>query len=360
VLLPLALLGSWPFRALAIAAEMVPAATTYWVIRIAGAAPFFLSRAQESYFRGIGDTKTPMVVAVVANLLNVVLDAAFVLGFAPLRIPALGVAGLAWATVAATALQWLALGLASEARRARGLPAALHFRRSRLSDLRDLLRVGAPAGVHWLLDVAAWAVFTIGIARLEAAQAATNVIAITLIRASFMPGFAVGTAAQTLVGQYLGAGDPGSAARSGWTSVRIACIYMCALGVVFLLFGRQLFGLFTPDPRVRDLGAAVMRWAAVFQLGDAVQVVLAAALRGAGDTRFVMAVASGAAWVVFVPLSWWLGHRLGMGVEGGWLACVAWVAAMAVPLVLRFRGTKWRQSLVHPEEPRPHPEGEVA
>jgi len=360
LLLPLAFLGERPFLLLGIAPEMVAPAATYWLIRIAGTAPFFLSRSQEGYYRGIGDTTTPMIVAVVANLLNVVLDATSVLGFAPLGIPPLGVAGLAGATVAATTVQWLALAAVCERRRRRGLAAPSHLRRSAPQDLRELIRVGAPAGVHWLFDIAAWTLFTIGIARQEAAQAATNVIAITLIRASFMPGFAVGTAAQTLVGQYLGARDPASAARAGWTSVRIACIYMSVLGAVFLLFGAELFALFTADPRVRTLGASVMRWAAIFQLGDAVQVVLSAALRGAGDTRFVMWVAAAAAWVVFVPLAWFLVEHRGMGVEGGWLAVVAWVTALAIPLVFRFRGAKWQRALAAPEEPRPRPEGEVA
>jgi Na+-driven multidrug efflux pump len=197
------------------------------------------------------------------------------------------------------------------------------------------------------------------VARQAPEQSAANVIAITLIRASFMPGFAVGTAAQTLVGRYLGAGDERGAERSGWTAVGLAATYMGLLGVVFFLFGSPLFALFTNDPRVQGLGAALMRWAALFQLGDAVQVVLASALRGAGDTRFVMWVGFGSAWGIFVPVAWFLLEKRDMGVEGGWIACVAWVTALALPLIWRFRGRAWRRSLVHPEDPRLHPEGEV-
>jgi MATE family multidrug resistance protein len=360
VILPVAFLGEAPFRAMGIAPEMIPAATTYSCIRIAGTAPFFLGRALEGYYRGIGDTITPMKVAVLANLLNVALCWLFVVGYAPLEIPPMGVAGLGWATVIATAVQWLALAFVSERRRHRGEAAPRHFRPSRLEDLREFLRVGAPAGVHWLLDISAWALFNVGVARLAAAQSAANVIAISLLRASFMPGFAVGTAAQTLVGRYLGAGDIASAARAGWTSMWIACAYMGTLAAVFLLFGGTLFALFTRDAAVLMLGTSLMRWAAAFQVGDAIQVVLAGALRGAGDTRFVMWVSFGSAWGVFVPLSWWLLGDRGMGVQGGWMACVAWVVALAVPLVFRFRGDKWRKSLVHAEEPRLHPECEVA
>jgi MATE family multidrug resistance protein len=261
--------------------------------------------------------------------------------------------------VTATAVQWLALAALCEQRRRHRIPAPVHFARSRRADVSELLRVGGPAGVHWLLDVAAWALFNVGVARLAAAQSAANVIAISLLRASFMPGFALGTAAQTLVGRYLGAGDVASAVRAGWTSMWIACVYMGGLAAVFLLFGGTLFGLFSRDEAVLYLGTALMRWAAAFQVGDAIQVVLAGALRGAGDTRFVMWVGFGSAWGIFVPLSWWLLGPRGMGVEGGWIACVAWTVALAVPLLFRFRGNAWRKSLVRPEAPRVHPEGEV-
>ncbi|MFN8178297.1 MAG: MATE family efflux transporter [bacterium] len=359
-MIPMALAGRWPYVWLGVAPEIIAPAATYSVIRFAGSAPYFLSRGAEGYFRGVGDTFTPMVIAVVANVVNVALAWLAVTGCKPLGIPSLGVAGLGYATVIATCVQLAGFGIASRRRRSRGDFAPRLRDRSRREDLRDLLRLGAPAGVAWLLDIAAWSLFTIEVARVEASQAAANVIAITLLRASFMPGFAIGTAAQTLVGRYLGAGDVRSAARSGWTSVALAGSYMGVLGLVFFLFGGDLFGLFTADANVREHGAHLMRWAAVFQIGDAFQVVLGGALRGAGDTRFVAVVVFSAAWGVFAPLAWWLVSVRGMGVEGGWMACTIWVAALATPLALRFRGNAWRKTLVQPEEPRLHPETEVA
>lgn len=359
LMIPFAALGKTPYVLFGVDPALVAPAATYSMIRFAGSAPYFLARGAEGYFRGVGDTITPMIIAIVANVVNVGLAWLAVTGCAPIGLPPLGVAGLAWATVIATAVQMVGFAVASSRRRSRGLFAPRLFERSRLAELRDLLRIGTPAGAHWLLDVAAWTLFTVEVARVEAAQSAANVIAITLLRASFMPGFAVGTAAQTLVGRYLGAHDVRSAVRAGWTSVWLAGAYMGLLGIVFFFAGGGLFGLFSEDPAVREHGAQLMRWAAVFQLGDAVQVVLSGALRGAGDTRFVMFVGLGAAWGVFAPLSWWLLEVRGMGVEGGWLAVVAWVVALSIPLAMRFRGDAWRKSLVKPEEPKLHPEGEV-
>ena len=93
----------------------------------------------------------------------------------------------------------------------RGLRAgrAMPWWRSRWSpeDAKEVLRVGSPSGFHWLLDVGAWTLFTVAVARLDPVQSAANIIGITLIRVSFMPGYGISTAAQTLVGQYLGARD---------------------------------------------------------------------------------------------------------------------------------------------------------
>jgi MATE family multidrug resistance protein len=357
--LPIAFAGGPLFRAAGISPDMVPAAETYFRIRMIGTLIYLPTRVGDAWFRGIGDTITPMVVAVAVNLVNCVLDAAFVLGWEPLSIPALGVAGVAWATVAATLLQvviyqWLWWG-----RRAARREAPRYRHRTTWSDVRELVRVGAPSGFHWLLDLGAWTMFTVAVARLDAVQSAANLIGITIIRAAFMPAYGISTAAQTLVGQYLGARDRESAARSGWTSVRVTSVYMAAMGLSFAFLGRQLVAAFTDDPAVVDLAARLMLWAALFQLGDGVQVVLAGALRGAGDTRYVMLTSLAGAWFVFAPLAFGLMRVLDLGVEAGWIAINAWVIALSALLIARFCGGRWKEARIN-LEPRPLPETDVA
>jgi MATE family multidrug resistance protein len=276
-----------------------------------------------------------------------------------LRIPAMGVEGSAWATVVGTVVHVGLYGEIQRRRRLAGRAAPWWRSRWEREDAKELLRVGGPSGFHWLLDVGAWTLFTIAVARLDAVQSAANVIGITLIRMSFMPGYGISTAAQTLVGQYLGARDVQSAARSGWTSVGITCAYMGGVGLLLWLFRAQLVGLFTDDPRVVEVGARLMIWAALFQLGDGVQVVLAGALRGAGDTKYVMLASLAGAWLVFAPLAFYLMLAHGLGAEGGWIAVNAWVAALAVLLAGRFRGDAWTKGGIN-LEPRPVPEAEVA
>lgn len=346
------------FETAGIAPEMIPPADTYFRVRLLGSVVFLLSRVGDSWYRGLGDTRTPMLIAVAGNLVNVVLDAVLVLGWEPLGIPGFGVAGLAWATVAATAVQ-LGVYVALWRRQiAAGKSAPRLRERAAAAEYRELLRVGAPSGLHWLLDIGAWALFTVAVARLDAVQAAANVIGITIIRASFMPGFGIATAAQTLVGQYLGAHDPRTAARSGWSALRISCVYMGTAGLLFGLFRHELVGLFSNDAEVVRLGARLMIWAALFQIGDGAQLTLSGALRGAGDTRYVMVTGLTGAWAVFAPLTLVLMFGFGLGAEAGWISVNAWVITLTTMLVWRFRGDAWKSGKIR-LEPRSEPETDV-
>ncbi len=358
------LFGEPLFTLCRVDAPMIPFAGTYFGIRMFGAVFFFLANVGDGYFRGIGDTVTPMVTTMVVNAVNVVLDPILIFGVEALRIPALGVAGAAYATVFATFLQTYIYWELGRRRLAKGKYAPRYRERTRFADSKEFLRVGAPSGLHWFLDIGAWTLFVMAVARLGAVQAAANLIGITIIRASFMPGYGVSTAAQTLVGQYLGGGDIRAAVRSGWTSVKLTCLYMGAMGVTFFFLRAELVNLFTDDPAVIAVGSRLMLWAALFQLCDGIQVVLAGALRGAGDTKYVMFVSLAASWAIFVPLTFVMMFVYGQGAEGGWFAVNAWVLALAAALIVRFRGRSWVRSRVTEREivpePRPVPDMEVA
>lgn len=341
LLLPMAWAGEWLFTTVGVAAEMIPAADRYLQLRMLGTFFVLAAHVGDSFYRGIGDTVTPMVIGVAINVINAILDAVLVLGVPALGVPAFGVDGLAWASNFANFSQFAIYLWVWRRRALRGGSIPRFRTRAPWSDLKQLLRVGAPAGMHWFLDVSAWTFFTLAVARLDAVEAAANVIGLSIIRLSFMPGIGVSKAAQTLVGQYLGAGEREHAVRSGWTSTWITAVYMGVAGLLFWLGAPWLVGLFTDDPVVIEVGARLMVWAALFQLGDGVQFVLSAALRGAGDTAFVMWASLIGAWVIFVPLTVALMTWGGFGAEGGWIAVNVWVLSLAAVLVHRYHRGAW-------------------
>ena len=354
----IALLGTGAIESLGVAPEIVPFAEDYLAIRLLGSAFVFLAYVGDAYFRGLGDTLTPMLITIAANTVNVGLDVLLIFGFEPLGVPAMGVRGAAWATVIAMLFHASTYVVIAGRRRARGKAAPRYLARSTFVDAKEFLRVGVPSGLYLLVDIGAMTFFAVAVARLGAVETAANVIALTIVRTSFMPGYGVSMAAQTLVGQYLGARDVPAARRTGWTSVAITSVYMGAMALLFLVFRHQIVGFFSSDPEVLRFGSRLLIWGALFQFGDGVSMVLSGALRGAGDTRYVMLVGLAAGWLVFVPLTAVL-LVLGWGAEGGWIAFNAWVAIACVLVISRFRSDVWTSYRLDVESIHAPPDGAV-
>ncbi len=351
----LGLAAALPIAALSLAAgpivtslgvdrTIAPHAEVYLRIRLLGAGGIFLSNASEGYLRGVGDTRTPMVVTIIANSINILLDYGLIFGH--FGLPALGLAGAAWATVAAGILQGLTLFICFERRALRDGHLARPIAPAARAPFLRLLRVGLPIGVQWVLDMGSWTVFTLLIARIDAVQAAAHQVATTIIHFSFMPGYGVSVAATTLVGQYLGAGDRQSALRTARSALRLALSFMGAMGIVFLFWRHALIGIFNPDPAVIELGGLLLIFAALFQIFDATNMVLSGVLRGAGDTRFPMVATTVMSWAVFVPLVWLFAVHLGYGAAGGWFSAVIWLGGLALVLRQRFVGRKWMERVL--------------
>jgi putative MATE family efflux protein len=337
----LALNSESVIRALRVSPELVPFSADYLKIRLLGAVFVFTFRAMELFLQGTGDTRTPLKVTVFANCVNVLLD--YVLIFGKWGFPEMGVKGAALATVLATGVQsgiyfYLVLG-----RRSR----SVYFPRKVMPLVPRrfirLIRVGGPVGFQWLLDMGTWTIFTTVVARIGEIQAAAHQIAVTILHVSFMPGYGISIATTTLVGQYLGAGDKRAAVRSAYTSLKIAVLFMGAMGVVFFLFRSQLIRIFNPDPAVVATGATLLIFAALFQVFDGTAMVCSGALRGSGDTRWPMVVSIGIAWSVFVPLVYLMVMRLQFGVNGGWLAATIYIATLGAVLFGGLRRRKWME-----------------
>jgi len=310
---------------------------TYFAIRCLATPAWFVLTALGECFQGVGDTRTPMRYTLLANGLNVVLTAIMVPGLGP--VPAMGVAGAALAT--AIAFNVAALGQLWRFHQRFGAVGPLNREL-----MRQLLAVGAPVGVRWVVDIAGWALLTTMLARLGKAEVAANQVAIRVVSVSFLPGYGIGEAACILVGQYVGARDEAAARRAFWSSLLLCSGLMGACAVVFWLMPEMIIGWFSSDPEVLRIGARLLFWAAIFQLGDAVAMVGMGALNGTGDTRFVMFLSIAGSWCVLVPLGWIFGTWYGMGAAGVWLAVTAEIAVRAVLVTVRWQGGRWRDKVV--------------
>ncbi len=313
----------------------------YTQIRLYGGITVFISFGLGGFLRGIGDTKTPMRIEIVANLVNVLLD--YLLIFGKFGCPRLEVVGAALATMIAGAVASIGYLTVFLSRRLnQEFQTRSHFQID-FRDIRRILRIGLPMGVHFFMDLGSFTVFTALIGRLGDVALAANNAAITLTSTSFMPLYGISMAATTLVGHYIGSGQLRYARRSGYTTIKLGVVYTFFIAIVFFAVPEFLISLITPDAEVISLGAGVLFFAALFQLSDGFGICAAGALKGAGDTFFTMYVGIGYAWLLFLPLTYILGIWLGYGVSGAWCSATIYIILAGVTYFLRFRSNRWEQ-----------------
>lgn len=267
--------------------------------------------------RGAGDSRTPMLVTALANVVNVIL--AYGLIFGKWGLPALGVIGSAWATFAARALA-LVLLLIVLWRGRNGV--SIRGAQGWLPDWkigRQMLAIGVPAAIEQVLMSTAFLFMTTAIAHLGTLALAAQRVAINAMSLSFLPGFGFGIAATTLVGQSIGARRPQEGEAAAGIAMRWAMIWMGGLGIVFFVFAEQIMGFFSDDPNVITMGAGGLRVLAFSQPFWAMGFVNAAALRGTGDTKFPLRVNTLGMWSA-VALGWLFTRYLVPQLWGVWVA----------------------------------------
>jgi MATE family multidrug resistance protein len=280
---------------------------------------------------GLGDSRSPMRAAVIANLLHIGLDALLIWGLG------MGVVGAAWSTVLAQ-LAETALLVKTQAKDGLGWGAL------RLSHLREMFRLGLPLGFQFLLEVGAFAVLVAMLARIGAVDLAAHQIALQVIHFSFLPAFALGEAASVLAGQAVGANEDSLVRAVARRAMLAAGVYTGGCALVLALAAEPIAALFTSDPAVVALTARLFWVAAVFQVFDAANIVARSVLRGAGDVRYPAVLAVTIAWVCTPPLTWLLGQRLGWGALGGWLGLCVEIVAGALILWWRLERCHWHAS----------------
>lgn len=293
-----------------------------------------------SALRAAGDTRTPLWIGALVNVINVVGN--YVLIFGALGLPPLGVRGSALATVIAFTVG-MVFGLALLFRGRLTLRLEPHHFTLDFALIRRVLRIGYPAATEQLLMQVGFFLYLVFAARYGTSAVAAYFIGVRILALSFLPGYGFAAAAAALVGQNLGARQPSLARRSGWESNRLAVYLMSACGVAIIALARPIASAFVDDPAVIQ-DTVLFIWAlGISQPFMAVDFTLGGALRGAGDTRFPLVA-------VFVGF---YGCRLGcaylasqvfhLELQWLWFSLVGDYIARAALKTWRFRGDRWQK-----------------
>lgn len=290
-----------------------------------------------SVFRGIGDTRTALWIAAVTLVVNGVLDPLLIWGPGPL--PELGIAGAAWATVAANATG-AAMGLAVLARRGL-LPEA---EGPRLRTMAVIARIGAPVGASGLGFCLVYVVLgrlinDFGTEHMAALGVGHRLESLAYL---YCVGLMVGAA--TMVGQHLGAGSPRQAARSAHVAAAMCTAGLVPLAILLFAFAGPLMGIFTDDAVTAAAGVLYLRVQTAVLIFMGLEIVYEGGFSGAGDTVPAFWITSTLT-AARIPLAWLLAEHLGWGIGGVWWAIALTTAARGVLMPAWFLRGRWATAL---------------
>jgi MATE family multidrug resistance protein len=354
----------------------IPITVLIWhsglLLRFLGQEPGNIVLAEEylraiawGYFPGLGfavlksfvsalSRPRPVIVTMIGGtMLNVAAN--YVLAFGKFGFPALGLAGLGWASALSLWGMFAALALyilSQPQFRAYGAFSNLHQFESK--GFGELVRVGVPIGVLAGVEGGFFTFVTFLMGQLGSVTLAAHQIALQTAVVTFTIPLGISLAAMVRVGQLMGQENPQGARLAGFVNISIAGLFMAMMGILFWTVPGTIVSLYidTADPAnaaVASLAKTLLGVAAMFQIVDGIQVTAAGALRGLKDTQVPLLIGILAYWGIGLTCGYTLGLVLGFGGIGLWWGFAIGLAVAAGILTWRFSTAQaWRQIKPNP------------
>lgn len=314
-------------------------ASEYLYYRFMGIPFFLISVSFRGFFFGINKTKIFMFSGVITNVLNIIFNYTFIYG--NFGFPEMGLAGAGLGSTLATLFDGFFYSAIIM------LPAY----RKRFQNLKHLIinkniisaimKISLPVSfqnVFILIGFLSFVSITGLIGTLE--QASTQAIISTLF-ISFLPCFGFGIAVQTLVGNNLGAKKILLAKIYGFETAKVATIYTIILGFIFMIIPQYVLLIITNDQTIIQTAVPSLRVAGFAQIFYGVGVVLANGLQAAGRSFYVMKSEVITNLIIFVPLAYFLGVYLDLGLTWAWMALPVYIILYSLVIYLKFNSADW-------------------
>ena len=328
---------------------------TYFSILCFGHPPLILATALSCFFSGRGRTWMVFNVNVAATAVNIVLDYGLIFG--KWGLPAWGIRGAAWATNLAevfAALVFCALLLQERYRREFATLSGWRFDRALFG---RLLRFGGPNGVNFMLDMMSFSLFILIVGRAGVLELTATNLAFNINTLAFMPLLGAGIAVSTMVGQRLGQNRPEAAAYATWSGLHLAQLYMGTMALAYFTVPQWFlmpYGIGASGEdfeAAREMALLLLNIVALYCLFDAGYIIFTAALKGAGDTRFILFAALAAGWLVMLIPAYAAHVLFDASLYVLWGFLCAYIITASGIFYWRFRQGKWMQMRVIEEEP---------
>lgn len=308
---------------------------SYVLALVWGAPGIFIFLALRFTTEGIGETKPIMYASVASLVINVFLN--WVLMFGNLGAPALGAVGCG---IASAITMWsIMIGLGIYMYRAKKYAPLKIFARVgklRPESVKEILVLGVPIAVMITAEAGLFNAVSVLMGTRGAAIAAAHQVAINFAMTTFMIPLALSAAITVRVSHALGAGNPVAARFSGVVGLATCAIFMTCSAAFMLMFRDTVVLIYTNDPAVSSIAISLLLAAAIFQIGDGVQIGAAGVLRGYKDTRFPMAINIFSYWVLAFPLAYMAAITYRAPPVYTWVAFIVGLWVAAVLLTWRF------------------------
>jgi len=318
--------------------ELVSAGTDYLRLRFLAMAFGIMTFVLHGFFRGIGDSKTPMIFSLVCNVVMIFFT--YTLTYGNLGFPRLGLTGAGIAFLLGEAAGLLGclyvffIRLHPRFRTRVLVPVQRH-------EARLLAMESGKLGMQEFAMSMAMFVFTMFVTRLGTEALAANEVALNIMSLGFMPAFGFGATATILVGQEIGRGNGKMARRYGTETALLGSLFLLVMGVIEFIWAEPITRIYTSDPAVAELAARLIMVSAFLQLFDGLLNFYAGGLRGIGDTTFLLRASFILSWFVFVPLAYLLTFVLDWKSMGAWISLYTFLLLFGTATMLRFYRTRW-------------------
>ena len=328
--------------------DTVKDATVYLQIQMAGFLCVGITSTITACLRGAGDSRTAMIYNVTSNVVNVILN--YLLIYGHLGFPRMEVAGASLATILG---QFVAMLMALWAILKKNSKQYLHLRirdgfMPDFKALKDIISIGFPAMLEQLVMRAGMIIFAKTVAGLGTVAYATHQVCMNIQALSFMIGQAFAVSSTSLVGQSLGKKRSDMASAYSSRVSRIGLLFSVMLGIIFLVFGRQIVMAYSDEAEVVEMGAFILRYVAFLQPFQGVQFILAGSLRGAGDTKATATITFLTVLLVRTSVAIVLINVVGLGLSGAWIALAADQLLRSALVFARYRTGKWMYMRLKP------------
>jgi MATE family multidrug resistance protein len=318
---------------------------SYFRILMSGSLLFLVQGVLTGYFVGIGKTRVVMLASVLGIFVNIPLN--WILIFGKLGIPRLGIEGAALGTLGGTCFIVTVLAISYFRSAAYRAHQGGGRWKPRWELMKRLLRYGTPVGVELFVNVFAFNVFVLLMQSYGPSVAAAVTITFNWDLVAFIPMLGVGAAVTSLAGQRVGAGDIPGARRVAQLGLRIAWTWAGLMVVIFVAGAPSLVLMFSRgfgagDESILPLARILLRLAALYTLADATQVVFSGALRGAGDTKWVLIISGILHWIMAIGAFIFI-RVLVVSPVAVWFFFIGFVVSMSVAMFLRHRHGAWER-----------------